>query len=588
MSFILGGKKPALILSQSTKSFEEQSSDIQRHFCDFNVLPAKNRRAKRIRFICNGDKFYKGIVMAVGPERYRSFDSLLEELTRALAENINLPSGVRIIFTIDGQKVTNMDELEDGKIYVCSSNGDQFKKVDYAILNNNNCSNSNTLPRSGKIIAKSAPVKSNRTPNSFVVRPRIIIVVRNGSRPRKVVRALLNKRNAPSLDQCYSVITDLVKLDTGAVRKVYTLNGNQLTCLSDFFKSDDVFFAYGSERVMPDDFDLDIEEVKAIQALKKDLRRPEITRLKSGTTCLDASGMEVPKMPTRTNVSRCGTATIKRRETLNIPNKLLQRYSVGQILGDGNFAVVRQVYDKQKKMDCALKIIDKTKLLGKEQMIENEVNILRSVNHPNIIKLLDEYDTDHELYLVMELIKGGDLFDTISRHVKFSEDDSKFTTQSLASALAYLHDNYIVHRDIKPENLLVEMNGCHVKVLKVGDFGLAQRVLKPMFTVCGTPTYVAPEILNESGYGVKIDVWAAGVILYILLCGFPPFVSDNNDQEELFEDILSGQYGYPSPYWDDISEEAKDLISHMLEPNPNLRFSAEDVLDHPWLDTNKI
>lgn len=228
MSFILGGKKPALILSQSTKSFEEQSSDIQRHFCDFNVLPAKNRRAKRIRFICNGDKFYKGIVMAVGPERYRSFDSLLEELTRALAENINLPSGVRIIFTIDGQKVTNMDELEDGKIYVCSSNGDQFKKVDYAILNNNNCSNSNTLPRSGKIIAKSAPVKSNRTPNSFVVRPRIIIVVRNGSRPRKVVRALLNKRNAPSLDQCYSVITDLVKLDTGAVRKVYTLNGNQV------------------------------------------------------------------------------------------------------------------------------------------------------------------------------------------------------------------------------------------------------------------------------------------------------------------------------------------------------------------------
>ncbi|KAI5726507.1 hypothetical protein M8J76_003935 [Diaphorina citri] len=573
-----------MVLSQSTDPLKDQCNtvDMQRHFSDFTPSPLKSRRAKRIRFLCNGDKFFKGVVMAVGPERYRSFDSLLEELTRALAENINLPSGVRILFTMDGQKVTNIDELEDGKFYICSSSGDQFKKVDYAILNNNN--SSNTLPRSGKFITKSAPPRVNKTPTSFVVRPRIIIVIRNGIRPRKVVRALLNKRNAPSLDQCFSTITDIVKLDTGAVRKVYTLNGNQLARLSDFFKSDDVFFAYGSERVLPDDFELDVEEVKAIQALKKDLRRPEHTKLKSGTTCLDASGREVPKMPTKTSVARCATATIKRRENLNIPSKLLQRYSVGQIIGDGNFAVVRQVYDKHKDMDCALKIIDKSKLLGKKQMIENEVNILRSVNHPNIIKLLDEYDTNNELYLVIELIKGGDLFDAISKNVKFSEEDSKFMTQSLASALSYLHDNYIVHRDIKPENLLVEMSGCHVKVLKVGDFGLAQRVLRPMFTVCGTPTYVAPEILNESGYGVKIDVWAAGVILYILLCGFPPFVSDTNDQDELFDDILSGQYGFPSPYWDDISEEAKELISHMLESNPDLRFSAEDVLDHPWLE----
>ncbi|KAI5699537.1 hypothetical protein M8J75_004414 [Diaphorina citri] len=581
---ILGDTKSAMVLSQSTDPLKDQCNtvDMQRHFSDFTPSPLKSRRAKRIRFLCNGDKFFKGVVMAVGPERYRSFDSLLEELTRALAENINLPSGVRILFTMDGQKVTNIDELEDGKFYICSSSGDQFKKVDYAILNNNN--SSNTLPRSGKFITKSAPPRVNKTPTSFVVRPRIIIVIRNGIRPRKVVRALLNKRNAPSLDQCFSTITDIVKLDTGAVRKVYTLNGNQLARLSDFFKSDDVFFAYGSERVLPDDFELDVEEVKAIQALKKDLRRPEHTKLKSGTTCLDASGREVPKMPTKTSVARCATATIKRRENLNIPSKLLQRYSVGQIIGDGNFAVVRQVYDKHKDMDCALKIIDKSKLLGKKQMIENEVNILRSVNHPNIIKLLDEYDTNNELYLVIELIKGGDLFDAISKNVKFSEEDSKFMTQSLASALSYLHDNYIVHRDIKPENLLVEMSGCHVKVLKVGDFGLAQRVLRPMFTVCGTPTYVAPEILNESGYGVKIDVWAAGVILYILLCGFPPFVSDTNDQDELFDDILSGQYGFPSPYWDDISEEAKELISHMLESNPDLRFSAEDVLDHPWLE----
>lgn len=228
MSMILGDTKSAMVLSQSTDPLKDQCNtvDMQRHFSDFTPSPLKSRRAKRIRFLCNGDKFFKGVVMAVGPERYRSFDSLLEELTRALAENINLPSGVRILFTMDGQKVTNIDELEDGKFYICSSSGDQFKKVDYAILNNNN--SSNTLPRSGKFITKSAPPRVNKTPTSFVVRPRIIIVIRNGIRPRKVVRALLNKRNAPSLDQCFSTITDIVKLDTGAVRKVYTLNGNQV------------------------------------------------------------------------------------------------------------------------------------------------------------------------------------------------------------------------------------------------------------------------------------------------------------------------------------------------------------------------
>lgn len=174
------------------------------------------------------------------------------------------------------------------------------------------------------------------------------------------------------------------------------------------------------------------------------------------------------------------------------------------------------------------------------------------------------------------------------------------------------------------------MDGNRVRLLKVGDFGLATRVTGPLYTVCGTPTYVAPEILTEIGYGLKvwrvalsivtcwqlwlvfrsyvtswsrtvcvmlikqmrnvkfllqIDVWAAGVILYILLCGFPPFVSSTNDQEELFDDILSGQYGFPEPYWNDVSDCAKDLISHMLQPNPDLRFSAEDVLDHPWLET---
>lgn len=178
---------------------------------------------------------------------------------------------------------------------------------------------------------------------------------------------------------------------------------------------------------------------------------------------------------------------------------------------------------------------------------------------------------------------GGDLFDTISVAQKFSEDEAQLMITHLTSALAYLHSLNIVHRDVKPENLLVDMENGKVKILKLGDFGLACEVTEPLYTVCGTPTYVAPEILAETGYRLKIDVWAAGVILYILLCGYPPFASQDNDQEKLFDCILSGQYDFHEEYWHDVSNSAKELIQNMLQLSPDLRFSAEDVLDHQWL-----
>ena len=158
----------------------------------------------------------------------------------------------------------------------------------------------------------------------------------------------------------------------------------------------------------------------------------------------------------------------------------------------------------------------------------------------------------------------------------------------LTSALQYLHDKMIVHRDIKPENLLVvkldKAEGSDAKKsLKLGDFGLAQLVSEPLYTVCGTPTYVAPEILAETGYGVKVDVWATGVIMYILLVGFPPFSSRTNNQEELFDQILSGLFEFNSPDWDDISYPAKELISLMLQVDPLQRYSAYEILQHPWV-----
>uniref|UniRef100_A0A4W5JSX3 Protein kinase domain-containing protein n=1 Tax=Hucho hucho TaxID=62062 RepID=A0A4W5JSX3_9TELE len=167
-------------------------------------------------------------------------------------------------------------------------------------------------------------------------------------------------------------------------------------------------------------------------------------------------------------------------------------------------------------------------------------SILRRVKHPNIVLLIEEMDTYSELYLVMELVKGGDLFDAITSTNRYTERDASGMLYNLANAIKYLHSLNIVHRDVKPENLLVYEHADGSKSLKLGDFGLATVVDGPLYTVCGTPTYVAPEIIAETGYGLKVDIWAVGVIAYILLCGFPPFLVSLQqfDQEDLIHVVL--------------------------------------------------
>ncbi|XP_050442455.1 serine/threonine-protein kinase GL21140 [Adelges cooleyi] len=535
------------------------------------------RKAKRVRFLVNGDRFCKGVVVAVTHERYRSFDSLLAELSNTLSENKHLPSGVRTLFSLDGHKISQLDDLEDGKFYICSGgNNAILKKLDYAALNNVKPSRSLSKLQSNHSVL-SSPSKQQSQLN---IRPKIIFVVRSGTRPRKIIRMLLNKRNSPSFEHVLSLITDSINLDTGAVRKVYATSGSQITLLKHFFESDDLFFVYGSERVSQDDLKLDFEEMKTVQSHKRGLRKPP-NELKNGTHCMDETGRRVPRLPKTTKANRNITGSI--------PSKVLNRYTIGDRLGDGNFAVVYRCYDKRSNSEYALKVIKKIEAPQMSQMIENELSILKTVSHPNIINLISDLVTPTDVYLITELVNGGDLFEAIARCTDFSERDTRLMTRNLASALAYLHGLDIVHRDVKPENLLVEFDDSgHVLHLKLADFGLSQKVTEPLFMVCGTPTYVAPEILTQEGYGVKIDIWAAGVILYILLCGFPPFVSENNSQEELFDDILSGTYGFPEPYWDNVSEEAKDLVCSMLQSNPSLRFSAEDVLDHPWCDEYEL
>ncbi|XP_056225459.1 serine/threonine-protein kinase DCLK2-like [Seriola aureovittata] len=615
------------------------------------------KRAKKVRFYRNGDRYFKGLVYAVSSDRFRSYDALLMELTRSLADNLHLPQGVRTIYTIDGsKKISSMDELVEGECYVCASN-EPYRKVDYTKISipswkpgasagtGQAGSPRSTTVSTGVSASTATPskdrpeVREGRESKDFI-KPKLVTVIRSGVKPRKAVRILLNKKTAHSFEQVLADITEAIKLDSGAVKRLYTLDGKQLTCLQDFFGDDDVFMACGPEkfRYAQDDFVLThssktqpfLNECRA--KVSRSAAPQKTTTPKTPSSSGLSSSKTPPKGPARTKspapanegsgsqsagksarsspsptspgtrrslkvsphrasstdvngeTEQSDDTTVEVNGNRSVSSSIINdKYKVGKVIGDGNFAVVKECVERSTGQEYALKIIDKARCCGKEHLIENEVAVLRRVRHPSIIQLIEVDETPSQLFLVMELVKGGDLFDAITSSTKYSERDASAMVFNLAGAIKYLHRMNIVHRDIKPENLLVCEYPDGTKSLKLGDFGLATVVEGPLYTVCGTPTYVAPEIIAETGYGLKVDIWAAGVITYILLCGFPPFRSENNVQEELFDQILRGKLEFPSPDWDTISLPAKMLISQMLQVNVDARFTAEEVLSHPWV-----
>ncbi|KAM9419120.1 serine/threonine-protein kinase DCLK3 isoform 2-T2 [Salvelinus alpinus] len=255
------------------------------------------------------------------------------------------------------------------------------------------------------------------------------------------------------------------------------------------------------------------------------------------------------------------------------------------MVGDGNFAVVHECHRRDNGEAFAVKIVEHSKLIGREHMMQNELSLLGSLSHPRVVRLFTHHHTHTHSYLVMEMVAGGDLFEAIAVRGKFPEKEAGLMVCDVSEALRYIHSKTIVHRDLKPENLLVEFGSDGVRRLKLGDFGLAMVVTEPIFTVCGTPTYVAPEILSETGYGLPVDLWALGVILYVLLCGFPPFRSRDRDQGELFQMIREAHLTFLSPYWDDISDGARGLVRALLQVDPTERLTAAQTLMHPWIQT---
>jgi len=258
-------------------------------------------------------------------------------------------------------------------------------------------------------------------------------------------------------------------------------------------------------------------------------------------------------------------------------------YKFGKTLGTGSFATVKGAVKKDTNERVAVKCIKKDSLAAEdEDALQLEVQILNDVEHPNIVKLHEVFDCPKTFYMVMEVMSGGELFDRIVEKEKYGEGDARVLVAKITRAIKYCHDKGIVHRDLKPENLLFQDESEEAEI-KVADFGLAKLVTSDsmMQTACGTPGYVAPEILEGGAYGQEVDLWSIGVIMYILLCGFPPFFDDNNAQ--LFAAIKAGSYDFPSPYWDDVSPEAKDMIEKLLVVDPAKRMTSEGVLAHPWV-----
>ncbi|XP_077061225.1 calcium/calmodulin-dependent protein kinase type II delta 2 chain isoform X4 [Siphateles boraxobius] len=269
---------------------------------------------------------------------------------------------------------------------------------------------------------------------------------------------------------------------------------------------------------------------------------------------------------------------------LTICTRFTDEYQLFEELGKGAFSVVRRCVKISSGQEYAAKIINTKKLSARDhQKLEREARICRLLKHPNIVRLHESISEEGFHYLVFDLVTGGELFEDIVAREYYSEADASHCIQQILESVHHCHVNGIVHRDLKPENLLLasKMKGAAVKL---ADFGLAIEVQgdqQAWFGFAGTPGYLSPEVLRKDPYGKPVDMWACGVILYILLVGYPPFWDE--DQHRLYQQIKAGAYDFPSPEWDTVTPEAKDLINKMLTINPSKRITASEALKHPWI-----
>jgi len=282
-------------------------------------------------------------------------------------------------------------------------------------------------------------------------------------------------------------------------------------------------------------------------------------------------------------------------------------YELGGVIGHGSYSQVFLARCRFTDTYYACKVINKF-AVSKQQQLRDEIAILKSIEHSNIVALHDFFETENEILLILDLATGGELYQRLQIENRFNELDAKHVIYSLLDACAYLHEMDIVHRDIKLENILLvsSANNTHVKIT---DFGLAKvldvleekkhrlrkstsysekinqatqkRQRRRAFTTCGTDYYIAPEILKGEGYCETVDLWSIGVVMYILLTGRPPFT---NDSSSIRIQVMSGQYNTSGPEWAQLSNEAKDLIAKLLTVDPEARITSAEALQHHWFN----
>merc|ERR1712072_657628 len=260
-------------------------------------------------------------------------------------------------------------------------------------------------------------------------------------------------------------------------------------------------------------------------------------------------------------------------------------YDLIEEIGQGQYAVVHRAEHKENGKVVAVKLIDK----GDTGMTvtDKEVAVMLRIDDPNCVKLYEVYETETEIQMVMELLEGADLFDRIINKQKYPEDEAKELMKRVCDGVKHLHDKNIMHRDLKPENILLASPDNDVNC-KVGDFGLSRLFPEggpkeqKTGTLCGTPGYVAPEVLNRAQYSYGVDVWSLGVIAYISVCGFPPFPLDMDAAS--VKKVKTADFSFPSPYWDGNTDECKDFIKKMIEADVGKRATMDQVLAHPFLN----
>jgi len=271
---------------------------------------------------------------------------------------------------------------------------------------------------------------------------------------------------------------------------------------------------------------------------------------------------------------------------LSVLEGIQDYYEFGEEIGVGGFSVVYKATSKKTGEAYAIKRIQRG-LEGDEgdgmdiEQLKREIHIMKKLNHPNVLKLFEVFEEEDYFFLVTEFVEGKELFDRIVERGAYSERDAANIVVQILEAVEYLHSNGIAHRDLKPENLLSSVKG-DKEIIKILDFGFSKKFgEEKLVTSVGTPGYVAPEVLTSESYDMSVDMWSIGVIIYILLCGFPPFFGET--PPELFKKIIECKYDFDDQAWDEVSDQAKDLIRHLLVKDPKQRFTATQCLQHEWI-----